>query len=228
MTAKPTEEPIYRPEQVPVHVAIARIMGDLPAIGKDERMSGGGMSYNYRGIETITAHVQPLLVKHGVVIVPSSTITSIEPALDAKPGWQDVVLSIDWLIIGPDGSTLNARTVGIGRDSGDKGSNKCSSQAFKYLLLHLFCIADSGDDSDGMAYDSLAEHEVEVVIDPVFELFEAVKAAKGTPLGDEVRSLADAEDKKLSTKAFKEDPAWTSLVVATIENFQRETEDIDV
>ena len=204
---------------VPVHVALARIMGELPAIGKDDRMTGS-VSYNYRGIETITAHLQPLLSKHGVIIVPQTTITSIAPALDAKPGWQDTIISIEWLIVGPDGSTLTARTVGVGRDNSDKGANKAESQAFKYLLLHLFCIADKNDDADGIENRSFDESvDPEPRVDPIMQLAEAVKAAKGTPLADELKTLADFNQRKLTPKAFSEDPEWALLVTETITDY---------
>ena len=220
---KPNEPPTI--EVVPVHVALSRIMAELPAIGKDDRMAGGGMSYNYRGIEAITAHVQPLLAKHGVIIIPKTTVTGIEPALDAKPGWQDAVISIDWLIVGPDGSTLEARTVGIGRDSSDKSCTKAASQAFKYLLLHLFCISDRSDDSDGLVDDS-AREQVDDGPTPIQQLYADVKASKGTALAVELKTLADFNQHKLSEKDFAEFPIWFELVAATISDYQtRETHD---
>lgn len=137
--------------------ALASVMAELPNIGKGDRSPEG---YQYRGIEAVTKHVQPLLAKHGVVISPKATITDVRPSPAMKDGWQDVFMSVEWTITGPDGSTIEAQTTGIGRDRSDKGANKAQTQAFKYLLLHLLCIADGKDDSDGVTY----EHDrVEVV-----------------------------------------------------------------
>lgn len=133
-----------------VHEAIARVMAELPNIGKGDKSPEG---YSYRGIEAVTKHAQPLFAKHGVVIAPRATITDVRPSPAMKDGWQDVYMVVEWTITGPDGSTLHAQTTGIGRDRSDKGANKAQTQAYKYLLLHLLCIADGKDDSDGTTYE---------------------------------------------------------------------------
>jgi hypothetical protein len=145
------------PDEVPpptgtVHQAIARVMADLPAIGKVDRSPEG---YTYRGIEAITKHLQPLLARHGVVIVPQATVQQVLPSPAMRDGWQDVHLSVCWRVVGPDGSSLDATTCGIGRDKADKGVNKAHTQALKYLLLSLFMVADKDDDAE--RYDVSAD-----------------------------------------------------------------------
>jgi hypothetical protein len=136
---------------VTVHQALAAVMAELPSIGKGDKSPEG---YAYRGIEAVTKHVQPLFAKHGVVIVPKAGITNVVPSPEMRPGWQDVFMTVEWTVYGPDGSHVVAVTNGIGRDKADKGANKAQTQAFKYLLLHLLCIADGKDDSDSHNYDS--------------------------------------------------------------------------
>jgi hypothetical protein len=145
---------VARPSSV--QHAIAQVMAELPNIGKGDKSPEG---YAYRGIEAITKHVQPLFAKYGVVIAPRSTITDVRPSPAMKDGWQDVYVQVEWDIIGPDGTTITAQTTGIGRDRSDKGANKGQTQAYKYLLLHLLCIADGKDDSDGVSYEH-DRHEV--------------------------------------------------------------------
>ena len=51
-----------------VIAALRKVMEELPGIGKEgENVQ---QHYKFRGIEQITVEVQPLLAKHGVVIVP--------------------------------------------------------------------------------------------------------------------------------------------------------------
>lgn len=138
-------------DQATVHQALAAVMAELPSIGKADRSPEG---YSFRGIEAVTKHVQPLFAKHGVVIAPKATITDVRPSPAMKDGWQDVFMSVEWTITGPDGSTLAAQTTGIGRDRADKGANKAQTQAYKYLLLHLLCIADGKDDTDSHTYEN--------------------------------------------------------------------------
>jgi hypothetical protein len=133
-----------------VHEALAAVMASLPGIGKGAKSPEG---YSYRGIEAITKHLQPLLAQHGVLIVPKAEVLATVPSPAMKDGWQDIVMRVEWTIYGPDGTHIEAVTNGIGRDRSDKGSNKAQTQAFKYLLLHLFCIADAKDDADGHTYE---------------------------------------------------------------------------
>lgn len=135
-----------------VHRALAVVMSELPGIGKDERSPEG---YNYRGIEAIAKHLQPLLAKHGVVIAPLANFVSQHPSIAMKEGWTDTILDVEWRIYGPAGDFIDARTQGIGRDKSDKGAAKALTQARKNLLLSLFSIADKADDADGQTY----EHE---------------------------------------------------------------------
>lgn len=141
---------IAEPKKQSVTAALASVMAMLPAIGKDNKSPQG---YSYRGIEAITKQLQPLLAAHGVVISPRATITDVRPSPAMKEGWQDVYMTVEWTITGPDASTLIAQTTGVGRDNSDKGANKAQTQAYKYLLLHLLCIADAKDDADGQTYE---------------------------------------------------------------------------
>lgn len=133
--------------------AVAAIMRELPAIGKDE--SSPEIKYKFRGIETLIGHLNPLMAKHRLIIVPTSTITEINREVEntkgKMTGWTETILRVEWQILGPEGGCVHAATVGIGRDNSDKGSNKAQTQAFKYLLMELFAIGDKDDDGDRYA-----------------------------------------------------------------------------
>jgi hypothetical protein len=175
-----------------VQEALAHVMADLPNIGKGDKSPEG---YAYRGIEAVTKHVQPLFAKYGVVITPAARITSVTPSPAMKDGWQDVFMEVQWTITGPDGSKLAAQTTGIGRDRSDKGANKAQTQAYKYLLLHLLCIADGKDDSDNQTY----EHDRQEVEDP-----EVVKERAK----DVVRRLAGGNEDRAKA-------AWIAISTST-------------
>jgi len=147
-------EPPVNPEAVSIGIALARLIGEMPSIGKDERSEDSYGGYRYRGIEQITREVQPLLAKHGIVVVPQARLLSHTPAAGMRDNWTDMVLEVTWKVIGPDGTWLEARTIGVGRDGGDKGANKAMTQAYKYLWLDLLCICDAEDDTDGNNYDA--------------------------------------------------------------------------
>lgn len=131
-----------------VITALAAVMADMPGIGKGEKSAQG---YSYRGIEQITAEVQPLLAKHCVVFVPRVVARFTKDFdLNSKP-WTEEQLTVEYTVYGPGGADdkiVVGPVVGLGRDNSDKGANKAMTQAFKYALIQTFCIGDAKDDPD--------------------------------------------------------------------------------
>jgi hypothetical protein len=203
-----------------VIAALSAVMNDLPAIGKGDKSPQG---YQYRGIEAITKQLQPLLSKHGVVIVPNASIVKVEHSPAMKEGWTDTFLDCEWTIYGPGGvdDKIVARTTGIGRDNSDKGANKAAKQAFKYLLLQMLSIADKADDADGVTYDhARAPEPVSMHVETKYseEAIALFMVCKLLP--DEqkaaLKAFAAENDRKVSTAAFDTDIAWADQVRAFI------------
>ena len=159
-----------------VVTALAAVIAEMPAIGKDAQASSAQGGYSYRGIEAITARVQPLLAKHGVVFAPEVIEwTEKDITVNGKP-WTDQRLKVRYTIYGPGGpqDCIQTTVVGIGRDNSDKGANKAMSQAFKYLLLQTLCIADPKDDGDKESHEAEAvEPPKDWVADAVWQYSEA-------------------------------------------------------
>lgn len=132
-----------------VHEAIAAVIRDLPAIGKDQRVTDGA-KYMYRGIEQIKAALKPLLAQHGVHYAPTSIVTVDDTTYQSGSGatWQRVRLIVAYRIWGPDGSWIDAVGRGEGADNSDKACNKAMTTAEKQVLGQVFCIADSDGDPD--------------------------------------------------------------------------------
>lgn len=161
--------------------AIARVMRDMPAIGKDDRASDQQGGYSYRGIEKITAAAAPLLAKHGVVIVPNVvTWTRDEITVGNNKIWHDDRLMVTYTIYGPAGieDRIEAGPIAcIGRDGADKGTNKALTQAYKYLLLQLLCVGDRAADNDGQSTEQDAsEGPLRASDDDVAEIEEQMAA----------------------------------------------------
>jgi hypothetical protein len=152
MTAvSPDPSASERPPPTNVIQAIARVMEDAPAVGKDGKFSGGGTSYNFRSIEGVTAALQKIMGRYCVVAVPKvveRTTRAFEQ--NAKP-WTEENLTLIYTVYGP-GGVSDSIEVGplyaLGRDNSDKGTNKAMSQAYKQALVQLFVIGDSKDDGD--------------------------------------------------------------------------------
>jgi hypothetical protein len=171
--------------------AIARVMRELPAIGKNSQASPQQGGYAYRGIEAITSEAQGLFGKYGVVFVPRVISHSTNDlTVNGKP-WTDTILEVEYTIYGP-GGLEDHITVGpliaIGRDNSDKGANKALTQSFKYALLQVLCISDRKDDGDGSTHEADARSDVDPLAD------ESMKA-----LADLIRSIDDADQLTLKS-----------------------------
>ena len=128
-----------------------RVLRDMPAIGKDKKMTQGE-GYMYRSIEQFTAHAALLFAKHGVIVMPMGEEIEYIHVGDTRNGaaiWE-ARGKWSWLIYGPGGPSdvIHAASFGQGRDTSDKAAQKAATSAFKYLLMPALMISDSKDDPD--------------------------------------------------------------------------------
>lgn len=123
-----------------IYALMNKVMADIGAVPKGQRNAAQG--YNFRGIDDALAAVQPVLVKHGIILVPEVIASDVRDASigkNATPGAR-VVLTVKHTFFAPDGSSVSAVTVGEGLDTSDKACNKAMSGAFKYAIFETFCI----------------------------------------------------------------------------------------
>jgi hypothetical protein len=145
-----------------IHSRITSIIADLPAIGKDSEISGGGQRYKYRGIDDIMPSIKGLLAKHGVHLAPTFSVIddqSWEVARDrgGSTRWRHVTISGTYRFYGAEGDYVEVTTIGEGKDSADKAFNKAMTAALKYALIQTFAIAD-GEDPDVERPESPGHH----------------------------------------------------------------------
>ena len=121
--------------------AVAAVMCDIRAVGKDDKTSGGGPSYRYRGIDGLINGIAPAMHEHGLILVPHVMSCEIVP-MAGRNGWTETRMHIEYDVVGPDGSTLPrpVRTFAIGADNGDKGPGKAMSYGYKSAVAQLLCI----------------------------------------------------------------------------------------
>jgi len=123
-----------------IYGKIGKVMGDLPAIGKESVNKQQG--WVFRGIDTIMNYVSPLFVKHGVFMVPQ-VLDSTREERQTKNGGNMIYtrLKVKYLFYATsDGSSIEAVVEGEGMDSGDKSTNKALAVAMKYALFQVLCI----------------------------------------------------------------------------------------
>lgn len=129
---------------------ISNVKADLGAVGKDNKMEAGPAKYKYRSIDDVLNALHSGLVKNGLVFSPQLRSVTQESAGQTRSGTQQTrtVVVYDYEVFGPEGDSLRSATVGEAIDSGDKGTNKASTSAFKVFLTQLLAIPFETDDPD--------------------------------------------------------------------------------
>lgn len=122
-----------------IYSAIADILAETGAVGKDSRNQQQG--FMYRGIDAVMNVFHPLLAKHRVFTVPVVLSTEREERQTAKGGnLIYTLMTVKYIFYADDGSFVETIVHGEGMDSADKSANKAMSVAYKYALFQLFCI----------------------------------------------------------------------------------------
>ena len=146
-----------------VYKAIAGVMSDLAStgIGKDSKNQQQGFAY--RGIDAVMNALAPLLVKHGLLILPRYTSRNVQERVNAKGTALFYVTVTGELVFTSveDGSTHTVAIYGEAMDSGDKATNKAMSIAYKYGAFQAFCIPTEAQDPDAVCHDVSSNRKTE-------------------------------------------------------------------
>ena len=205
-----------------IHTQLAAVIGELPAIGKESKITGN-FGYNYRGIEDILPAVKGLFAKHQIHVTPSHAIVSDEFGLGHKGNQRRVVLESSFTFYAADGSAFVATTIGEAMDMQDKAFNKAMTAAYKYALIQTLAIAD-GDDPDAYQPGEAAPRATEP--QPAAEpsatwkrLKELGPAMKKAGVADQVKEWAKSNGVNLSDQQ-----ADVEAVVTFAENLMSMTD----
>ncbi len=146
-----------------IYAAMHKIMSEIGAIGKEGRNEF--QKYSFRGISQVVDALQPLLVKHGVIMIPQYGDLCLHP--QDKGFTATCKLQLGFICV-EDGSNMFYASVGQGADSGDKAANKAMTAAFKYALCHGLGIRENevGTDADSDSPVVVAKKNGEVNLPP--------------------------------------------------------------
>jgi len=122
-----------------IYQRILGIMSDVSYIQKDEKKVAN--QYRYVSHDSVSAVIHPMLVKHGIVVIP----TVKEMLQDGNR--TTMCLMITFINSDNPNESICVESYGYGIDTADKGPGKAYSYAFKYALLKMFCL-ETGDDPD--------------------------------------------------------------------------------
>lgn len=133
-----------------VYQSILNVIRDMGANPIKKERVNSFQRYNFRGIEDVLAALNPLLVKHNLVILPRvMEHRSIQGKTKNGDPQQSAYLLVEYDIVNTeDFSKHTVSAVGEANDTSDKSYNKAMSTAYKYMAFTTFCIPTEGVHTD--------------------------------------------------------------------------------
>lgn len=120
-----------------IYQKIVAVMGEIDCIQKSDKKVNG--QYTFVSHDQVTAAIHPVLVKFGIVIIPT-----VETCIQVG-NRTEVTLNVSFVNADVPADRFSLVSVGYGIDSSDKGPGKAVSYAYKYALLKAFCLETSDD-----------------------------------------------------------------------------------
>ena len=212
-----------------VYKAINAVQKALAKTGiTKDRTNTQGAGYKFRGIDDVYNSIAPLLAEHGLCILPRVLSRHCDERQSKAGGalfYITVEVEFDF-VCADDGSKHTVKTFGEAMDSGDKGTNKAMSAAYKYAAFQAFSIPTEADnDADSHTHqvvprqsptkseveeltqdekDSLKDLALNVIQDCKLGMpNEAVKAAKEANLTNEQKTYLWTLLDSATRSAFK-------------------------
>jgi hypothetical protein len=152
MTNSPKEGTPFK--DLNIYQRLNLIMSELGAIGKTQKNQQ--QKFMFRGIDQVYNSLNPLLIKYGVMTIPT-ILDQTQEFVTTNSGKQtkNVVAKVKYTFCDINGDKLDVITMGEGMDFGDKATSKALAIAHKYAIFQLFCIPTeevAKDDPDRECY----------------------------------------------------------------------------
>ena len=156
-------------DQPNIYAVMSAAMEEVQAVRKEG--FNDSQRYNFRGVDQVVNAVGPIFRKHHIIPVPHHCVANYRDVLTStgKPN-REVTVTATYRFYGPAGDFIETLVPGESMDSGDKGTAKAMSVAYRIVLLQLLCIPTDERDPDQDAYER-------AVVDPIVEARVAVKNA---------------------------------------------------
>jgi hypothetical protein len=152
-----------------IYAVMSAAMEEVQAVRKEG--FNESQRYNFRGIDQVVNAVGPIFRKHKIIPVPYMCAAKYRDVLTStgKPS-REVTVEAEYRFYGPAGDYITATVPGESMDTGDKGTPKAMSVAYRIVLLQMLCIPTDEPDPDSQSYER-------AVVDPIVPARIAVKTA---------------------------------------------------
>lgn len=196
---------------------INAVMGEIGSIEKTGTNEKQG--YGYVELREVKARMQPLLVRHGLICIPTHEVLTAESAPTKSGGKMQIVTISSRMEVRafcPEPSSITATVLGCGSDTGDKAIYKAMSGAEKYLFGQLFCLP-FGDDAEKDSHERAAAAAPQAMRPAAGSRAAARPAPRQAP--KPAPRAAASQPQGIIGRANDNDPWLTVLVVDVPEPF---------
>jgi hypothetical protein len=154
-----------------VYVVMSAAMEEVQAVRKEG--FNDQQRYNFRGIDQVINAVGPIFRKHKIIPVPHYCSAKYRDVLTStgKPS-REVTVEATYRFYGPAGDFIEAVVPGESMDSGDKGTPKAMSVAYRIVLLQMLCIPTDEPDPDSQSYERAAPDPIVAAKQAVVDAWE--------------------------------------------------------
>ena len=138
-----------------IYAAFSAAMEEVQAVRKEG--FNDSQRYNFRGVDQVVNAVGPIFRKHHIIPMPHHCVAEYRDVLTStgKPT-REVTVTGTYRFYGPAGDYIEAVVPGESLDSGDKGTAKAMSVAYRIVLLQSLCIPTDDKDPDADSYERAA------------------------------------------------------------------------
>jgi hypothetical protein len=136
-----------------IYEVLVLIMRDVTHVGKEQYNKS--QKYSFRGIDDMVMALGPKLREYGVVHYPT-VVDSWRRDTETGKGtlMRETILRVRYTFIGPAGDRIDDLiTEGESLDTGDKGTAKAHSVAWRVALIQLFALPTDEPDPDSDYYE---------------------------------------------------------------------------
>lgn len=132
--------------------AVIEVMKEVSSVKKDGYNTQ--QNFKFRGVDAVVNALAPAMRRHGVIVIPFTE--THELVLGSTTTGKSVLqarVMVKYRIYGPEGDHITARVPGESMDSGDKGTAKAMSVAYRTVLLQSFNLPTDDPDPDEQNYE---------------------------------------------------------------------------
>lgn len=173
-----------------VQQAIIEVMKQVGSVGKTEKNTA--QNFAFRGIDTVINAVSPALQKHGLVVLPNLISHKYETVEigSKRTAMGHATVTVEYVFVGPDGSTLTVCVAAEAMDAGDKATAKAMSVALRTALLQSLALPTGDTDPDASSYERSSRQK------PVANAYTEEQKQMASTAIEGVASIADMDELK--------------------------------